>query len=92
MHTLRMTVIGFLLLGLFVLGARALNRAQTRRIDGAWIFIWVWLVVAFINLLVGVLAAGVPLWTEILVLLVVFGIPAGAAWYLSRWFRGRAVQ
>jgi hypothetical protein len=88
MHTLRMTIIGLLLLGVFVLGARLRNRSQDRRTDGAWIFIWVWLVVALANLMVGVFVAGIPLLTEILVLIVVFGIPAAAAWYLSRRFAG----
>ena len=35
MHTLRMTIIGLLLLGLFVLGAWLWNRSQAKRIDGA---------------------------------------------------------
>lgn len=87
MHTLRMTVIGLVLLGLFVLAARLLNRNGGRQVDGAWIFIWVWLAVAIANLLVGVFAAGIPLQTEILVLVVVFGVPAGVAWYLSKHFR-----
>ena len=60
--------------------------ARAKRIDGAWIFIWLWLAVALVNLLVGVFAAGIPLLTEILVLLVVFGVPAVTAWYLSRRF------
>ncbi len=84
MHTLRMTVIGLVLLGLFVLAARLLNRNGSRRMDGAWIFIWVWLAIAIANLLVGVFMAGIPLLTEILVLMVVFGVPAAVAWYLSQ--------
>ena len=87
MHTLRMTIIGLLVLALFVLAAWLWNRSRGKRIDGAWVFIWIWLAVALINLLVGVFAAGIPLGTEILVLLVVFGVPAAAAWYLSRRFR-----
>ena len=86
MHTLRMTVMGLLLLGLFVLGAWLWNRSQAKRVDGAWIFIWLWLAIALVNLLVGVFVAGIPLLTEILVLLVVFGVPAATAWYLSRRF------
>jgi FtsH-binding integral membrane protein len=86
MHTLRMTLIGFVVLAVFVMGAWALNRSQGKRIDGAWIFIWVWLVAAVVNLLVGVYAAGVPLTLELLVLAIVFGLPALAAWYLSRNF------
>ena len=91
MHTLRMTITGLVVLAVFVLVAWLWNRSQGKRIDGAWIFIWVWLAAALINLLVGVFAAGISLATEILVLLVVFGIPAAAAWYLSRWFRSGIV-
>lgn len=91
MHTLRMTITGLVVLAVFVLAAWLWNRSQGKRIDGAWIFIWVWLAAALINLLVGVFAAGISLATEILVLLVVFGIPAAAAWYLSRRFRSDIV-
>jgi hypothetical protein len=84
MHTLRMTIIGLVLLAVFVAIAAFLNRSQGRHINGAWVFIWTWLVVAIANLLVGVFAAGIPLTIEIAVLAVVFGIPALAAWYLSR--------
>lgn len=84
MHTLRMTIIGLVLLALFVVAAMIINRSQGKRIDGAWLFIWVWLVVAVANLLVGVFAANIPLITEIAVLAVVFGVPALVAWYVSR--------
>jgi hypothetical protein len=84
-HTLRMTILGFVVLTIFFLGARLLNRSKGGKpVDGAWIFIWVWLVAAVINLLVGVFAAGIPLVVEIPVLAVVFGLPALVAWYLSR--------
>ncbi|MFM9847727.1 MAG: hypothetical protein ACKVP3_11275 [Hyphomicrobiaceae bacterium] len=84
MHTLRMTILGLVVLAVFFLGARLLNRREGKPVDGAWIFIWVWLVAAVINLLVGVYAAGIPLLVEIPVLAVVFGLPALVAWYLSR--------
>lgn len=84
MHTLRMTVAGLVVLGVFVLVAWVWNRSQARHVDGARIFIWLWLAAALVNLLVGVFSAGIPLATEILVFLVVFGIPAAAAGYLSR--------
>jgi len=92
MHTLRMTVLGFVVLAIFFLGSRLLNRGQDRKIDGAWIFIWVWLVAAVINLLVGVFAAGIPLIVEIPVLAVVFGVPALVAWYLSRTYGPHALN
>jgi hypothetical protein len=83
-HTLRMTILGFVVLAIFFLGARLLNRGEGKPVDGAWIFIWVWLVAAVINMLVGVFAAGISLVIEIPVLAVVFGLPALVAWYLSR--------
>lgn len=88
MHTLRMTVIGLILLAVFVFGAWVVNRSQNTRIDGAWIFIWIWLAASIINMLTGMFVAGIPFLTELLVLLVVFGIPAAAAWFISQ--RSRA--
>jgi hypothetical protein len=79
-----MTIIGLVLLAAFVAVAAVLNRGRDKRIDGAWLFIWVWLAVSLANLLVGVYAAGIPLATEIAVLIVVFGVPAAAAWYVSK--------
>lgn len=90
MHTLRMTILGFIVLAIFFLGARLLNRGQGTTIDGAWIFIWVWLIAAVINLFVGVIVAGIPLMIEVAVLAVVFGLPALLAWYLSRTYGPRA--
>ena len=92
MHTLRMTILGFVVLAIFFLGARLLNRGEGKPVDGAWIFIWVWLAAAIINLLVGVFAAGIPLLVEIPVLAVIFGLPALAAWYLSRTYGPRAMS
>lgn len=92
MHTLRMTILGFVVLAIFFLGARLLNRGEGKPVDGAWIFIWVWLVAAVINLLVGVFSAGIPLLVEIPVLAVVFGLPALVAWYLSRSYGPRAMS
>jgi hypothetical protein len=92
MHTLRMTILGFVVLAIFFLGARLLNRGEGKPVDGAWIFIWVWLVAAVINLLVGVFVAGIPLIVEIPVLAVVFGLPALVAWYLSRNYGPRATS
>ena len=92
MHTLRMTILGFVVLAIFFLGARLLNRGEGKPVDGTWIFIWVWLAAAIINLLVGVFAAGIPLLVEIPVLAVIFGLPALAAWYLSRTYGPRAMS
>lgn len=87
MHTLRMVVGGLAALGVFILAAKLLGRSAA---DGARTFILPWLAASVINMLIGVYWASVPLSTEIPVLLVVFGVPAAIAWYLSRWLRNRA--
>jgi hypothetical protein len=85
MHTLRLTLIGLILLSVFVFVTAQINQRNNRRgVDGAWIFIWVWLVVSTLNFIVGVVVAGYSVATEVAVHVVVFGLPAGVAWYLSR--------
>jgi hypothetical protein len=53
-------------------------------IDGAVIFVWVWLAASVVNGAVGVIYANIPLVNEIAAFIPIFGIPAAAAWYLSR--------
>lgn len=85
MHTLRLTLIGLILLSVFVFVTAQINQRNNRRgVDGAWIFIWVWLVVSMLNFIVGVVVAGYSVATEVVVHVIVFGLPAGVAWYLSR--------
>jgi hypothetical protein len=85
MHTLRLTLIGLILLSVFVFVTAQINQRNNRRgVDGAWIFIWVWLVVSTLNFFVGVVVAGYSVVTEIAVHVLVFGLPGGVAWYLSR--------
>ena len=90
MHTLRLIVIGLVLLSVFVFVAVQINQRRDKTVDGAKLFIWVWLAVSAINFFVGVLVAGYSIATEILVHIVVFGLPGGVAWYLSRRFRSKA--
>lgn len=90
MHTLRLTVIGLVLLSVFVFVAGQINQHKGKAIDGAKLFVWVWLVVAAVNFTIGVVVAGYSIVTEIIVHLVVFGVPAGTAWYLSWRFRRSA--
>jgi hypothetical protein len=90
MHTLRLTVIGLLLLSVFVFVAAQINERKGRAVDGAKPFIWVWLAVAAVNFYVGVFVAGYSVLTELLVHLIVFGVPAGTAWYLSHRFRSQS--
>jgi hypothetical protein len=90
MHTLRITLIGLILLSLFVFVAAQINQRKYRpAVDGAFLFIWVWLVVSVANFCVGVLIAGYSVLTELGVHVVVFGLPAGVAWFLSRKFRSK---
>ena len=90
MHTLRLTLIGLILLSVFVFVTAQINQRNNRRdVDGARIFIWVWLVVSTINFCVGVFVANYSVAIEVAVHVVVFGLPAGVAWYLSRrWCAG----
>ena len=83
MHILNVTVAGLAVLFLFVLVSRIANRAGGGA-GGARIFIWAWLVAASVNGIVGVVRAGISPLVEIGVFVVVFGVPAGAAWLAAR--------
>lgn len=83
MHVLTLIVIGFVVLAAFVLVARLIG-ARGHTVDGASAFIWVWLIASTANGAVGVLQAGIPLLNEIAAFIPIFGVPAAAAWYVSR--------
>ncbi len=83
MHTLMMVSSGLVVLGIFILAAVLLGRGIAA---GARVFIWPWLVAALVNMAIGVYWARIPASAEIAVLIVVFGIPAGAAWLVARRF------
>ena len=88
MHTLRITLIGLILLSLFIFVAAQINQRKNRpAVDGAYLFIWVWLVVSIANFFVGVFIAQYSVLTELAVHVIVFGVPAGAACFISRKFR-----
>jgi hypothetical protein len=72
---------GLAALAIFSLASVLLGRSLA---DGARVFILPWLVVALINMGVGVYWAGVPVSVELLVLLIVFGVPGGIAWFIAR--------
>jgi hypothetical protein len=89
-HTLKVIAGGLALLGLFLLGARLLSAsAPALAMAGAvrW-FIPVWLVLAAVNLWVGVTRAGYSVAEEAPIFLVVFAVPAAVAllvaWGLTR--------
>jgi hypothetical protein len=88
MHTLMLVVGGLVALGIFILAAVMLGRTMA---DGARLFIWPWLAVALINMFVGVYWKEFPYSIEIPVLVVVFGVPAAAAWLVARRFGSSTV-
>jgi len=91
MHTLRITLIGLILLSLFAFVAAQINRRKNRPdVDGAYLFIWVWLVASIANFSVGVFIAGYSVLTELGVHVIVFGLPAGVAWFMSHKFRSKS--
>jgi hypothetical protein len=84
MRTFIVIVIGVALAFAFDAIAAAVNsRRVTRGIDGGWLFIWAWLLIAVADFGVGVVS-GHPVFTEVAIHALIFVVPAGVAWYLSR--------
>jgi hypothetical protein len=83
MHTLMLVVGGLVALGIFILAAVLLKQGVAA---GARIFIWPWLAASLVNMTVGVYWANFPYSIEVPVLIVVFGVPAAAAWFIARRF------
>ena len=81
MHTLMVISAGFILLTVFVFGSRLLGVTGRR---AAQAFALVWLLCAAVNMYVGVVSAGYPVAQEFPIFLVVFVIPAAAAFFLTR--------
>jgi len=87
MHIVVVVVIGLIVLTAFFFGASLIGRGGPA---GAFVFIWVWLVIAVGNTVYGVMRAGIPLLNEIGAFIPIFGVPAAAAWYLAfRYGAGR---
>lgn len=84
MHTLQMTLAGLALLALFVGAARLLRSPSWTMQRATRLFIPLWLLIAIANMLIGMFSAGIPFLTELLVLVVVFGVPAASAWYVGQ--------
>jgi hypothetical protein len=80
MHIVIVTVGGLIALAMFYLGARMFGWAAA---TGAIVFIWAWLAASLLNGAVGVLKAGIPVINEAGAFIVIFGIPAAAAWILA---------
>ena len=83
MHTLIVTLIGFVLLAAFIGVARKRASAPARA-AAARAFIPVWLVLCIGHICFGVFRAGYGLADELKVHSVVFGLPALTAWLVSR--------
>ena len=79
---------GVVLLGLFVLFGWLWGASAAGMAVGAKAFVPVWLLVAAVNMWVGVQHAGYSVREEAPILLIVFAVPAAAAafavWWLSR--------
>jgi hypothetical protein len=82
-HILMVVAFGLVALGVFVAIA-SLVRRMNLNIDGAFIFIWVWLAASLVNGAFGVIYADIPIINEVAAFIPIFGIPAAAAWYVSR--------
>ena len=88
MHMLLVIVGGVALLGLFALFGKLWGGDSSGIIFGAKAFIPLWLVVAGVNMWIGVTRAGYTVAQELPILLVVFAVPAVLAmlaiWQLAR--------
>ena len=80
MHILIVVIGGLAALAMFYFASGMVGRSGAA---GAALFIWVWLVASILNGAVGVLRVGIPIVNEIGAFVLIFGIPAAAAWYLA---------
>jgi hypothetical protein len=80
-----MVIAGLMLLGIFAASAKYLGSPAWTLQQAIRTFIPVWLVISIGNLLVGMISAGIPFLTEVAVLVAVFGLPALAAWAVTRY-------
>ncbi|HEY8610698.1 MAG TPA: hypothetical protein VIL69_05325 [Roseomonas sp.] len=87
MQTLAVIVAGLVLLGLFLVGAHLAGHALPAAMR---LFVPIWFLATVANLWVGVTEAGYTAVEELPILLLVFGVPAGAALIASRLARGRS--
>jgi hypothetical protein len=79
-----LTIAGLVVLGIVVGIARWLDK---RTADGAQAFIWLWLAASLINSGYGYFGHNIPLINEVGAFIIIFCVPAAAAWYLSRRLR-----
>ena len=89
MHTLKVIAGGFILLAICLLIGRLAGGAPSGAVAGAAkLFIPLWLLLAGVNLWIGVTRAGYTVAEEAPIFLLVFAVPAAAVlllvWWLSR--------
>ena len=90
MRTLVIIAIGMAVMLLFLVVAYFVNKSRGAGfMDGGRLFIWFWLAATLANGAYGFFAHGVSLLVEIAVFAILFGVPAGCAWYLSRMIHRR---
>jgi hypothetical protein len=85
MRTLALTSLGVVLLLAFVaIAATAKKRNAAPAFNAPRAFIFLWLGVSAAHFYIGVFREGYPIGMELPLHAVIFGVPAGIAWYLSR--------
>ena len=85
MHVALVMAGGLVLLGLFVLFGWLWGASAAGMAVGAKAFVPVWLLVAAVNMWVGVSHAGYSVREELPILAIVFAVPGVIAWGLSWW-------
>jgi hypothetical protein len=86
MHIVMLIAAGLMLLAVMTLGAMLIG-PRARIAAAARLFIWIWLVAAIVNGIVGVVQAGIPVLNEIGAFVPIFGVPAAVAWLIARRLR-----
>lgn len=81
MHTVIVLIIGFALLAGCVFVARFLSGPESRA-DATLVFLPLWFIGAVVNMYIGVTQGGFPIFEEVGMFVIVFGIPAATALYL----------
>lgn len=85
MQALIMIGSGIGLLAIMVVGARFCRIGNDGHMaETARLFVPIWLVIAGINMGIGVFSGAAPLLSEAVVLMVVFGVPAALAVWVAR--------
>jgi hypothetical protein len=85
MRTLIVIVIGLVLARAVIFGVNLVNKGRSApAINGSYWFIGLWLAFCLVDFYIGVFKAGYSAKDELVIHLVVFGIPALAAWFLPR--------